>query len=245
MHGLADSSAIWAPVLKHMTATNEILVVDLAGHGISDWLVDGDYTVNCLSELASKQISVRSARSIILVGHSLGGELAVEIADANQSETCGVVVIDHNPYLAQEMRAMLREFMATAKTSFRSREEYEKELVDNMPRLSAEIASWLSRSMLKEEDGKFALLTDPNVSNMLAGTTNNTVSFHAASTRTLIIRGANSSILSKSDAGRFCEALGSQSWSIDIPDSGHAVPLEQPAAIAAVIDDFVLLNGAS
>ena len=79
IHGIGDSSATWTPVLRGLARRHRVLAPDLLGHGASD-KPRGDYSVGGYANGIRDLISVLGIERVTLVGHSLGGAVAMQFA---------------------------------------------------------------------------------------------------------------------------------------------------------------------
>ena len=111
VHGITESGASFAPIVERLAATNEVITLDLRGHGES-----GSAATYDLASMAGDVAAVVAAAGTErphLVGHSLGG--AVVTAAGSALDVASVVDIDQSLQLdafkAQLMPAesMLRD----------------------------------------------------------------------------------------------------------------------------------------
>jgi pimeloyl-ACP methyl ester carboxylesterase len=79
MHGITSSSASWAPVLPLLAERFTVLAPDLLGHGQSDKPA-GDYSLGSHACLIRDLMLALDHGSGTLVGHSLGGGVAMQLA---------------------------------------------------------------------------------------------------------------------------------------------------------------------
>lgn len=90
VHGITESSAMWAPLVADLATTHDVIAVDLRGHGRSP---KGDgYDPMTLATDVHDTITALGVEAPTLIGHSLGG--VVVSAYAAAYPTCGVVNID-------------------------------------------------------------------------------------------------------------------------------------------------------
>lgn len=93
LHGIGSSAAAWSPVAAGLQELgHRTIAVDLPGHGDSS-KSRGDYS---LSELASVQRDLLDALEIprvILVGHSLGGGIALQFAYLYRDRLDGLALV--------------------------------------------------------------------------------------------------------------------------------------------------------
>lgn len=96
IHGWSCDSSYWDAQLDELASRYTVLTIDLAGHGSStatrsQWSMGafGDDVVAAVEDLASS-----SPSRIVLVGHSMGGPVAVEAARRLAPRVAGVIGLD-------------------------------------------------------------------------------------------------------------------------------------------------------
>jgi pimeloyl-ACP methyl ester carboxylesterase len=79
IHGIAGTNAVWQEVIEPLARTHTVIAPDLPGHGVSA-PAGGDYSLGALaSSLRDLLIALGHDRAT-LVGHSLGGGIAMQFA---------------------------------------------------------------------------------------------------------------------------------------------------------------------
>jgi pimeloyl-ACP methyl ester carboxylesterase len=80
-HGALDHAGALAPIAEALAQTHRVVLVDHRGHGRSGWVGDGGY-YHFLDFVSDGYAVVRAlgAERVSLVGHSLGGSVAMAIA---------------------------------------------------------------------------------------------------------------------------------------------------------------------
>lgn len=97
LHGYGCSSADWREVASAITAGGERILLDFPGHGGS-----GAEAPNSLDELIARTHQVLEelrALPAILVAHSMGGMVALALAERSPAAVSGLVLADCFPYL--------------------------------------------------------------------------------------------------------------------------------------------------
>ncbi len=92
LHGLADTREIWHPLAPALAARGRVVLVDQRAHGESD-APPGPYS---LGALAADVIAVLDALALpraTLVGHSMGGVVAMATALAHPERVDGLVLL--------------------------------------------------------------------------------------------------------------------------------------------------------
>lgn len=78
IHGAGDSAAVWQKQVERFSGRHEVLAVDLPGHGtrLGDAPLE-DHERN--AEEVVRQVRARGFRRPVLVGHSMGGAIALTL----------------------------------------------------------------------------------------------------------------------------------------------------------------------
>lgn len=101
LHGFSGNHEQWTPFIESWSAEYQVIIVDLLGHGKSDVPADHnryntEHTVNDLVELLD-QLHIESA---IVLGYSMGGRIALSMAQIAPSKVSGLILESTSPGLA-------------------------------------------------------------------------------------------------------------------------------------------------
>ncbi len=77
IHGFGAASHYWRELEEHFAATYNTVALDLKGFGYSDKPKDGNYRVSDQADLVKAFLEAKNLSNIILVGHSMGGAVAL------------------------------------------------------------------------------------------------------------------------------------------------------------------------
>src|SRR3954465_2954292 len=77
LHGIGNSAQTWAGVLDRLAGSHTVLAPDLLGHG-SSAKPRGDYSVAGYANGMRDLLSVLDIEQATVVGHSLGGGIALQ-----------------------------------------------------------------------------------------------------------------------------------------------------------------------
>jgi pimeloyl-ACP methyl ester carboxylesterase len=94
VHSAAGSSEQWAAQLAHLRATRRAIALDLRGHGRSDPPGDGDYSIGALASDVGRVVDALDIERSVLVGHSMGGAVALARAATEPSRTAALLLLD-------------------------------------------------------------------------------------------------------------------------------------------------------
>jgi len=94
IHGWSCDSGYWDQQLNDLALRHTVVTLDLAGHGRSDAPKRKDWSMkNFGSDVAAVVNAVGKPR-VILVGHSMGGPVAIEAARQLHGKVIGIVGVD-------------------------------------------------------------------------------------------------------------------------------------------------------
>jgi esterase len=95
LHGLLGSAENWRSMSRRLGAYYEVFALDLRNHGRSPHSEIFDYNVMVadLREFMEQQ----ALRSIMLLGHSMGGKVAMQFAIEYSAEVDRLVIVDTAP----------------------------------------------------------------------------------------------------------------------------------------------------
>jgi pimeloyl-ACP methyl ester carboxylesterase len=94
VHSLAGNASQWSAQLTHLQSTRRAVALELRGHGRSDPAKNGDYTLEGMANDIAGVVERLNLERIVLVGHSLGGGVALVYAGAHPERVAGLLLID-------------------------------------------------------------------------------------------------------------------------------------------------------
>ena len=97
IHGLGASATTWTECMRLLRDRHRVVAVDLLGHGDSPVPDDPDEYTRDLALRDLDEVLASLAEPAVLVGHSLGGYLALAHAATRPGVALGVVVLNTGP----------------------------------------------------------------------------------------------------------------------------------------------------
>jgi len=112
IHGFPLDHTIWQPMIPALAAGNRIILPDLRGHGLSP-VPDGPYS---MPEMAGDIIALLDdldLPQVVLVGQSMGGYVALEVAHQAPERLLGLALVASHPYADSAQQKQARMDMIT------------------------------------------------------------------------------------------------------------------------------------
>ncbi len=106
LHGIGDSSDTWRGLIPQLARTHTVIAPDLLGHGRSD-KPRADYSVAAYANAMRDLLSVLGIERVSVVGHSLGGGVAMQFA-YQYPERCERLVLVSSGGVCPEVHPILR-----------------------------------------------------------------------------------------------------------------------------------------
>lgn len=96
LHGLGGSQTTWQVVLPDLVAQHRVVALDLPGHGLSDKPSpeETDYSLNGLAQAITEALDALDLPPVVLIGHSLGGAVAMQVALQHPERISRLVLVD-------------------------------------------------------------------------------------------------------------------------------------------------------
>ena len=131
LHGLFGQSDNWNTLAKQFAEQNfQVFTVDLRNHGLSPH--SDDFNFQVMSDDVLELITDNQLRNVILIGHSLGGKVAMELAIKHPEVIDKLVVVDIAPkYYPVHHQSVLQALEAVDFSLVKTRKQAE-EILSNI-----------------------------------------------------------------------------------------------------------------
>lgn len=93
LHGFAASLHSWEPWVAVLADEYRLISIDLPGHGITGSTPAADYSRQSMSDFLHSVVNWRNLDRFILVGHSMGGGVALNYTLDHPQKIAGLVLI--------------------------------------------------------------------------------------------------------------------------------------------------------
>ncbi len=241
--GLTRNSRDYTPLAQHLATRYRVIAPDLRGRGRSSW--DGNYLnyhPRTYARDIARLLALLAPPCVVLIGTSLGGLVSALLARDGLAALRAVVLNDIGPELDPAGIARIAGYVgatgpfedwSTATDIVRRNNEYA------LPDLDADGWQQFARALCRErEDGRIVFDYDPAIGQAFREGAGGPLDLWQAfdsltSVPTLLLRGANSDILSRATVARMRQRL-TRLTVVEVPQRGHAPLLDEPESLGAI-----------
>jgi pimeloyl-ACP methyl ester carboxylesterase len=254
LHGWMDIAASFQFLVDALARQWRVVAPDWRGFGRSSWSGAAYYFPDYFADLERLLNHYQPDRPVHLVGHSMGGNIAGIYAGVRPERIAKLALLEGfglKPTEPSQAPVRLAKWLDQLKQppsfkTYGNLEEFARRLQQNNPRLSFERALHIARHSVKETaPGRIELTSDP------AHKLTNSVLYRLEEAKacwahitapTLWITGADSEFMrmqvSSPEDYAARKACFKQLREAVIPDCGHMMHHDQPAALAKLLEDF-------
>jgi len=238
IHGLFGSLENLNMVAKSLSQHYCVTSVDVRNHGNSFHQAGMDY--NCLAQDVINLLNALSIESCHLLGHSMGGKIAMQIALSTPKRVNKLLVADIAPveYPAHHL-TIIKGLQAIDLTKVQKRKDADNQLAKYVEDIS--IRQFLLRNIAINEQGQFQFKC--NLNNIEQGypqimKANVTQVEQHFTGKTLFIKGGNSDYITAKHQ-RAITALFPNARAKIIQGAGHWLHAEKTVAFNKIVTDFL------
>jgi pimeloyl-ACP methyl ester carboxylesterase len=254
LHGFLDVAETWQFVVDHLPEDWSLLAFDWRGFGRTAWAPAGYWFPDYYADLEAMLAQVCPESRACLVGHSMGGNIALAYAGIRPERVDSVVNLEGFGLARSDPRqspSRLARWLDEAQerlefNSYAGFEEFARLLLRRNPRLTPERALFIARSWAAvQPDGRVRISADPahkRLNPYIYRRDELEACWREIRAPVLMLGGQLSDYRTRlgadSDYGRFSELISSLAVA-EIPGASHMLHHEQPQAVAAVIESFL------
>lgn len=239
IHGLGTSADRWLDIPDALSMYYHTIAIDLIGFGGSDKPSDVNYTIEKFSEFILEFIEKIGLsgddKKITLVGHSLGGYIAVEFAIRNKALIEKLVLLDSSGFL-KEPTPLLEQYLNAANypTYDNVRSVFEQLVSQPWKVLPVVVNTFITR--ISSPGAKYPFLSAYQYSTTTQIDLSRLKSIQDIPT--LIIWGRNDNLIPIEHSKPFKQVFKNYKVKM-IEDAGHAPFIEKPAIICELLHSFL------
>ena len=251
LHGLDNNARVWDPLAQQLSHSFSVYAVDFRGHGESGWGDDSSYNIKQFTEDLEQIRLQLHLDTFYLIGHSLGGRVAVNYCARFNEYVKALVLGDVGPRVNRDFLKKMHQDHLAAPKSFDSSESYINYLKDVYVLADDDVLRHFAKHNLKNKNGIFYNKTDPLCKDTLLTLLNHSDNNHSLfssnvlellpsiTQHTLIVRGEYSAVLELSQADTMLGKLRNGKV-ITIDGAGHAIMFDNPTDTVTAIERFLI-----
>jgi pimeloyl-ACP methyl ester carboxylesterase len=237
LHGYLENMLVWEEFIPLIYKDVRVVVLDIPGHGISE--VKGEvHTMDYLADVVAGALDALQIEKAYIVGHSMGGYVALSVCERHPNRVAGVVLLHSTPNADSEEKRKNREreisLVKSGKKELLAKSAPEAGFaVDNRRRCQPYIEDLAEMVHLTEDDGIVALL-----GGMIARKDQNEMLRNLPAPQLFILGRKDGYIVP--EVAEAMEAAHPQAAVAWMENSGHMSFIEEPEVCASALLDFVL-----
>lgn len=161
LHGFASSArGTWTLTAPAFARRQHIVAIDERGHGESDWDPDARYTLTQYVSDVERIIEHLGLQPFLMVGHSMGGSIALAYAARNPAKVRRLVLVDSGARMPAAVAAARAQphLAANRPLSFTTRAEAERHVRSELPEAARNRP--LDYGIMERPDGSFTWRSD-------------------------------------------------------------------------------------
>lgn len=236
LHGYLESMLVWDDFIPLLYKKVRVVTLDLPGHGIST-VTGACHTMEFLADVVAAAMQALGIDRYTVVGHSMGGYVALALAERHAQHLDGVVLLSSTPNAdSDEKRENRRREIALVQSG-------KKELLArvapaagfaacNRTRFKEQIEDLTEQVHVTEDEGIIALLNG-----MIERKDRNEM-LRQSATRQLFILGCKDEYITEEVAEKMI-ANHPQATVVRLENSGHMGFIEEPEQTAEALLHFM------
>jgi pimeloyl-ACP methyl ester carboxylesterase len=235
LHGLFGFSDNWQTIAKGLSGEHLVIVPDLRNHGRSPHLPTHSYPE--MAEDLRAFMEEKWIFNAVVIGHSMGGKVAMQLALDHPDMVDKLVVVDMAPGKAVDNHSGIFEaLMGMDLSQFSDRKQAEEYLAERVPDMGTR--QFLLKNITRGDDGHFAWKMNlpvlwkhfPDILAPVSGP-------NPFDKPTLFVSGSRSNYI-KDEDWPLIQSLFPQAKLVTIEGAGHWVHADKPAELLAVLSAF-------
>lgn len=240
LHGLMGFAANWGKVWPELHTQRPVLVLDQRGHGRSPKPQTGYSPTDYARDLHAVLDSLGWTKKIHVVGHSMGGRVALRFASLYPERVASLTMEDSGADARPERVNWICELLASVPTPFASREEAKAFFAENY-RQDPLTGTFLHANLEQAENGTldWRFFAPGMIETVETGRATDAMrEFTQLKSPTLLVRGSRSAEFPAGEAKAMAAARPNVVL-VTIEGAGHFVHAEKPQEFTRALAQFL------
>ena len=242
LHGLFGTLDNWQTLARRWAeeAGLRVVSIDLRNHGRSFHSPEHSYALMAEDVLAVFDHLSLDAKRLTLMGHSMGGKVAMCLALGYPERLAQLIVLDIAPRFSdmEHQDDIIAGLQAVDLSTIQTRQQAEAALARTIPQVG--VRQFLLKNLYRREDNSFAWRINlPALVQNLAAVGQEITSAKPFEKPALFVRGGKSDYILPEDKLTGIPALFPNSQVVTVPDAGHWLHAEKPDEVYGLVTNFV------
>lgn len=231
LHGFCDSHNLWMDFVRAFTSSYRVLTPDLPGFGQSH-ILPAPFSIDQVGDELSDWMKELGVERPIVIGHSLGGYVALSLLERHREQLSGIVLFHSTPFADSEERKKIREKVIEF-VELNGVEPFIETFVPGLfaDKLSPQVSVTRQRALATKKQALIgyarAMRDRPDRSETVIQET----------LPVLIIAGALDSLIPIEDLRKFVK-MAPKCLFLELPEAGHMGIFEAKKQCQAIISEF-------
>ena len=241
LHGLFGSGNNLGQISRGLKEEHRVHSIDLPDHGRSDWLPEA--SIQSYAHCVAAWMDDQQLTNCCVIGHSLGGKVAMQLAVNRPELIKRLVILDISPmaYTVRRHDHIFAGLNAVKAAGVKPRAGARDVLLTHMEESS--VADFLLTSAYTGESGlidwRFNLVQlEADYRHMLSGIEVQEARGLPCQIPSLVIRGADSACVPKTTKQDFAHLFGALNV-VTVKNAGHWLHQEQTETVLSLIGRFI------
>jgi pimeloyl-ACP methyl ester carboxylesterase len=239
IHGFGAAIDWWDEIAPALAMDHRVIRIDLIGHGGTAAPASG-YTIPRQAELVAAVLDRLGVERVIVIGHSMGGEVATALAERNPARIAAMILIDSPPTAATTFTVMtdaamtpvLGELLSHFETDGAIRRGLAQGFAPGFPVPEKFVADLKQLTYTA-----FRSAHEESIAYRTTKPTNERIAALMPVPPLLALTGTEDAIVPPAHAKYFAQVPGAKIATIE--GSGHSPMVEKPARTLELIRDFL------
>jgi len=161
LHGFLEDLSMWDELGANLSSANKVIAIDLPGFGGSG-MISNNHGMDLMAETVAQVLKIENITSCTLVGHSMGGYVALAFADLYQNSLDSIILF-HSQAAEDDAETKINR-NRTIKIVENNHAKFISSFIpslftdENTIKFAEKIESIVQRSMLTKNEGVIAAL---------------------------------------------------------------------------------------